>query len=90
MKTKRITVLTSPEFKVFLEAEAKKEGISVSELVRRRCERMPSEDEEVLAVLASELKRSVAQAKQALAEGLRDIQGAFTSTVDTIDQGKAA
>ena len=38
MKTERVTLLTSPEFKSFLTKEARSEGISVAELVRSRCE----------------------------------------------------
>lgn len=77
MKTERITVLGSPEFKTFLAAEAKKEGISVSELVRRRCEQTPSEDEEALARMAEELHRAVTQAKASLEEGLTAVSKAL-------------
>lgn len=77
LKTERITVLGSPEFKAFLAKEAEKEGISISELVRRRCERVPSEDEAILANLASELKQAVAQAKRSLDDGLRAIKDAL-------------
>jgi len=34
MKTERVTLLTSPEFKAFLRAEARREGVSVARLVR--------------------------------------------------------
>ena len=34
MKTERVTLLTSPDFKAFLNAEARLEGVSVAELVR--------------------------------------------------------
>jgi hypothetical protein len=36
MKTERVTLLTSPDFKAFLSAEARREGVSVAELVRTR------------------------------------------------------
>jgi hypothetical protein len=72
MKTERISVLATPEFKAFLTREAEKEGISVSELVRRRCERLPNEDEAVLLELAAALKEAVAEAKGALRAGLRE------------------
>jgi hypothetical protein len=74
MKTERISVLGTPEFKTFLAREAEKEGISISELVRRRCERVPSEDEALLMSMAAELKRAVAQAKRSLDEGLQAIR----------------
>ncbi|MFA7097773.1 MAG: hypothetical protein WC383_15000 [Gammaproteobacteria bacterium] len=78
MKTERISVLGTPEFKAFLAKEAEKEGISISELVRRRCERTPSEDEAILANMAAELKRAVAQAKRSLDEGLRAVKETLT------------
>ncbi|WP_333840946.1 hypothetical protein [Pelomicrobium sp.] len=82
MKTERISVLGSPEFKAFLTKEAQKEGISISELVRRRCERTPSEDEAILASMAAELKRAVAQAKRSLEEGLQAIRDALAEVED--------
>jgi hypothetical protein len=72
MKTERVTLLTSPEFKAFLSAEAKREKVSVAEWVRSRCERRPSEDEAVLVALTSELRTAVGQAKKSLREGLAE------------------
>lgn len=69
-KTERITLLGSRAFKAFLAKESLNEGISVSELVRRRCERAPTEDERVLLTLAAELRKSTAEARHALQEGL--------------------
>ena len=69
-KTERITLLCSRAFKVFLAKESLKEGISVSELVRRRCVRAPTEDEHVLSALTQELRQSIAEARGALNEGL--------------------
>ena len=37
-QTERTTILSTPEFKAWLVDEAKKEGVSVSELVRQRCQ----------------------------------------------------
>lgn len=70
MKTERITILGSPEFKAFLASEALAEGVSVSELIRQRCERKPSEDEELLLALAAELQQAVKSAKVSLADGI--------------------
>ncbi len=70
IKSERITLLSSPNFKAFLANEARKEGISVSELVRRRCERAPTEDERTLLALAEELRKATAEAREALTEGL--------------------
>ena len=69
-KTERITLLGSQEFKAFLAKESRKEGVSVSELVRRRCERAQTEDERVLLALAEELRKATLEAREALEQGL--------------------
>jgi hypothetical protein len=74
MKTERVTLLTSPDFKAFLNAEARREGVSVAELVRSRCARQPSDEEAVLAGLTGELKRAVGEAKRALRSGLDEAE----------------
>ena len=76
VKTERITILGSREFKAFLNEEATKERISVSELVRRRCEQRPpnAEDEKLFKELVSELISSVAEAKQNLDGGIHDAE----------------
>ena len=70
IKSERITLLSSRNFKAFLAREARKEGVSVSELVRRRCERAPTEDERSLLALAEELRKATIEARDALTEGL--------------------
>ena len=70
MKSERVTLLTSPEFKTFLTAEAKRAGVSVAELVRTRCEGRPSDEDAVLASLTAELHKAVADAKRSLKGGL--------------------
>ena len=72
MKTERVTLLTSPEFKAFLSREAKRENVSVAELVRSRCEHRRSEDDAVLVALTAELRTAVGQAKKSLREGLAE------------------
>lgn len=74
MKTERVTLLTTPEFKAFLAKEAKREGVSVGELVRTRCERRPSGDEAALQELVAELRTSVVQAKKSLRAGLDEAE----------------
>ena len=66
VKTERITILGTPEFKDFLTLEAKKEGVSLSQLVRQRYENKPTnkEDEELLAVLVKEVGAATAKAKK--------------------------
>ena len=70
MKTERVTVLTSPDFKAFLGAEARREGVSVAELVRARCERRSTDEEADLAALTVQLREAVSEAKAALKHGL--------------------
>ena len=76
VKTERITILGTPDFKDFLTLEAKKEGVSLSQLVRQRCEKKPinNEDEELLAVLVKEVKAATAKAKVSLEKGLADAE----------------
>lgn len=75
VKTERITILGSPEFKRFLTKEAKKEGVSVSQLVRERCRRKAAdEDEEILLSLVNEVRASTKNAKKALDKGLKDAE----------------
>ena len=78
-KTARITILSTPDFKSFLASEAKKEKISVAELIRQRCEKKPAnnEDEELLQVLVKELHTATARAKLSLEKGLADAEKAL-------------
>ncbi len=75
VKTERITILGTPEFKDFLIREAKHEGVSLSQLVRQRCEKKPqNKDEELLAALIKELGAATAKAKLSLEKGLADAE----------------
>ena len=76
VKTERITILGTPDFKDFLTREAKKEGVSLSQLVRQRCEKKPTnnEDEELLATLVKEVRAATAKAKVSLEKGLSDAE----------------
>ncbi len=78
MKTERVTLLTSPDFKAFLSTEAQREGVSVAELVRSRCERRPTDEEAMLASLTIELQKAVAGAKKSLKEGLDEANAVLT------------
>ena len=73
IKSERITLLGTPDFKAFLASEAKSEGVSISELVRRRCQAVPPNDDEValreLIKLATEATR---RATASLEKGLND------------------
>lgn len=74
VKTERITILTSPDFKAFLNAEATREGMSVSELIRKRCLYKPVDtgDEQVLKALIEQVNESTPKAKRALNKGLEN------------------
>jgi hypothetical protein len=74
MKAERVTLLTSPDFKAFLNAEALREGVSVAELVLPRCERRPTEEEAILVALTGELNKAVLEAKKSLKSGLDEAQ----------------
>jgi hypothetical protein len=77
MKTERVTLLTTKEFKSFLRAEAQREGVSVAELVRVRCEQRPSPEEAVLAKLTAELQEALSKAKSSLKEGIKEARSAL-------------
>jgi len=74
VKTARITILGTPDFKDFLQQEAKKEKISLSELVRQRCQKKPDsqKDEELLKVLLREVTAATSMAKLSLEKGMDD------------------
>jgi hypothetical protein len=74
-KTARITILGTPDFKKFLTDEAKKEGISLSMLVRRRCEQQAAnEEEQLLMDLLAELRTATRRAEESLDRGIESMQ----------------
>ncbi|MCF6289032.1 MAG: hypothetical protein L3J53_07355 [Proteobacteria bacterium] len=74
-KTERVTILTTPDFKSYLGTQAKKMGVSVSELIRMRCieDKLPSSDELLLKELIAQSKKSIVKASISLDKGLSDI-----------------
>ena len=72
MKTERITILGSPQFKSFLSTQARRHKMSVGEFVRSRCENRPSAEDAELEMLTEALRQSVAEAKRSLRDGLRE------------------
>jgi hypothetical protein len=73
VKSERITVLSTPEFKQFISDEASKEGISVSELVRKRCQAEPlSNDEIALRELIVVASKATKRASKSLEKGIND------------------
>ena len=96
MKTERVTLLTSPEFKNFLIEEARTAGVSVAELVRSRCEGRESADQAVLIELTTELRNAVGQAKASLKRGLdeansvmADLRAAQVKSEKLVSRGKS-
>lgn len=73
-QTARTTILTTPDFKAWLSQEAIKEGISVSELVRQRCQAKPNKDEILLSALVGEVRKATQKAQVSLTKGLNDAQ----------------
>ena len=74
VQTERITILGTPDFKAFLAKEAKREGISMSELVRQRCTLgSAGKDAELLTALVAEVSEATAKAKVSLEKGLQDV-----------------
>lgn len=74
-KTERITILGTPDFKAYLNAEAKKEGVSVSQLVRQRCEKKAlDKEEEMLLLLVEDVRQATERAKTSLDKGLADAE----------------
>lgn len=90
MKTERVVLLTTPEFKKFLTREASKEGVSVAELVRSRCEERPRADEVELMQLSAELRTAVARARSALNSGLSEAQAALSELRHSRDSHRSS
>ena len=70
--------MASKEFKQFLGDEARREGVSVAELIRVRCERKHSNDEAVLAQLTAELRKALSEARSSLRDGLKEADSVLT------------
>jgi hypothetical protein len=76
MKTERVTLLATPDFKRFLEAEAKRQGVSMGELIRIRCGQ-PSEEERLLHELAVQLLQELKETKTAIKQANANIDRAL-------------
>jgi len=74
MKTERLVLLTSPEFKAFVGKEAKREGVSAAEWVRRRVQPSQSKDEAELSDLTLQLRKAVDEAQKSAAESLAEVE----------------
>jgi hypothetical protein len=74
MKTERLVLLTSPAFKTYVGKEAKREGISVAELVRRRVQPALKEDEATLVELTAQLRKAVDEAQKGAQQSLAEAE----------------
>jgi hypothetical protein len=77
MKTARLQVLTTPAFRDWLRKEARKEGVSVGELVRTRCQQKTATgktEEKALGELFGQLREAVDRARSSLREGLAEAE----------------
>jgi len=72
VKTERVILHTTPEFKNFISREARREGVSVSELVQARCRQETGTGERELAELLPQLRRSLADARASLHTGVQE------------------
>jgi hypothetical protein len=70
MKTARVQVLTTPEFRDWLQKEARRAGVSVGELVRTRCEQRAGDEEKALSELTSLLRKEVVATRAAVRRNL--------------------
>jgi len=74
MKTERLVLLTTPAFKAYVGKEAKREGVSVAELVRRRVQPSANEDEATLVELTTQLRAAVEQAQESAEQSLAEVE----------------
>jgi hypothetical protein len=90
MKTARVQVLTTPDFRDWLQREARNAGVSVGELVRRRCEGASREEEEAVAKLAAQLRKEVRRAQASLRSSLADAEALIAELRSNRERRRAA
>ena len=78
-KTERITFLGTPDLKELLINQAKEEGVSLSELIRRRClGESTDEDTKILMGLIRDVKEATKRAKESLNKGIADAEAVIS------------
>jgi hypothetical protein len=90
MKTARVQVLTTPAFRDWLRKEARKNGVSVAELVRSRCEGSSNEEERAVAELAAQLRKEVHRAQSSLRSSLADTEALLKELKKNREHRRAA
>jgi hypothetical protein len=73
LKTARLQVLATPEFRDWLRKEAKRAGVSVGELVRSRCQQADSKEEAELAALTALLRKQVTETRASVKRNLDEV-----------------
>ena len=78
-KTERITILGTPEFKAFLINQAKQQGVSLSEFVRKRClDESSDKDQQLFLHLVKEVNTATRKAKRSLEKGIADAESVIS------------
>jgi hypothetical protein len=90
LKTARVQVLTTPAFRNWLQKEARNAGVSVGELVRRRCEGASREEEEAVAELATQLRKEVRKAQLSLRSSLTEAETLIAELRSNRERRRAA
>jgi len=90
MKTARLQVLTTPDFRDWLQKEAKQAGVSVGELVRSRCEQRPTDEERAIAEMAAQLRKEVRRAQASLKAGLAEADSVLQELRSRRSNGRTA
>ena len=77
--SERVTFLSTPEFKHFLNSRASEKKISVAELIRRQFqdETNGGEEEAVLSALIQQVKLMSIKAERSLDQGLQAMEAAI-------------
>ena len=70
--TEKISFKATPGFKAWLSSEANKRGLSISELIRTRCQK--SNRTEVIFSMVTEMHRATQRASMSLERGLREAE----------------
>lgn len=78
VQTERVTFLAPKGYKKWLNGEAKKEGLSVSALIRQRLENNQGMSEEALVrAIVKEVKRTARKADKSVAKEIKNTQQAL-------------
>jgi len=90
MKMARLQISTTPAFRDWLRQEAKKGGVSVGELLRRRFEGASPEEEDAVATLAAQLRKEVRKAQSSLRSSLAEAEALIEELKSNRERRKAA